>query len=361
MALESNSIFWVEVGKISPNPFQPRREFDESRLRELAESVRMYGVLQPLVVTRKEVQREDGAFYSEYELIAGERRLRASKLAGLLQVPVIIRTGDESDRMKLELAIIENLQREDLNPVDRALAFKQLADQFTLSHVQVAKKVGRSREYVSNTLRLLLLPEDIITSMKRGEITEGHGRALLMLTGRPDEMHTLFREIVLKKLSVREVERISRKIATERVRKKEWNIDPELIEIEKQFTDTLGTRVQILRTDFGGKLTIDYFSQDDLRKILDVIAEGKQHIGDAPFMTIPDMPVHLAEPISPVPGAIVPSVESLVAEETTEALPIESDVIDTPTDDRTTTEQQEIEKKEGKEDEDLYTIKNFSL
>lgn len=357
MALESNSIFWVEVEKISPNPFQPRREFDEGRLRELSESVRMYGVLQPLVVTRKEVAREDGGLRSEYELIAGERRLRASKLAGLSQVPVIIRSSDESDRMKLELAIIENLQREDLNPVDRALAFRQLADQFTLSHVQVAKKVGRSREYVSNTLRLLLLPEDIINAMKKGEITEGHGRALLMLSGRPDEMHTLFREVVLKKLSVREVERISRKIATDRVRKKEWNIDPELIEIEKQFTDTLGTRVQILRTDFGGKLTIDYFSQDDLRKILDVIAEGKQHIGDTPF-TIPEFPPRAPEVIVPVVGAIVPTVEALVAEETKEESHIESEVVETPTDDREIVEQMKVE---TEDDGDLYTIKNFSL
>lgn len=289
MPFESNSIFWVEIEKISPNPFQPRRDFDEARLAELADSIRMYGIMQPLTVTRREVQREDGGWSSEYELIAGERRLRASKIAGLAQVPVIIRSSEESDRMKLELAIIENLQREDLNPVDRALAFKQLAEHFSLSHAQVAKKVGRSREYVSNTLRLLLLPEEIITAMKKGQITEGHGRAILMLNDRPDEQRTLFREIILKRLSVREVERISRKIATDKVRKKEWNIDPELIEIEKQFTSTLGTRVQILRTDFGGKLTIDYFSQEDLRKILDVIAEGKQHVADSTF-ALPDIP-----------------------------------------------------------------------
>jgi ParB family chromosome partitioning protein len=386
MALESNSIFWVEVEKISPNPFQPRREFDESRLRELAESVRMYGVLQPLVVTRKEVAREDGGLRSEYELIAGERRLRASKLAGLKQVPVIIRTSDESDRMKLELAIIENLQREDLNPVDRALAFRQLADQFTLSHSQVAQKVGRSREYVSNTLRLLLLPEDIISAIKRGEITEGHGRALLMLAGRPAEMQTLFREIVLKKLSVREVERISRKIATDKVRKKEWNIDPELIEIEKQFTDTLGTRVQILRTDFGGKLTIDYFSQDDLRKILDVIAEGKQHVGDTPF-TIPELPVHAvqtpaeplppmteaaqtpAEPLAPMmeatpaieTAADVATIETMAEETVAQVTPASSEVIEKPADDRTHDEQKTMESKDMADDPDLYAIKHFSL
>jgi ParB family chromosome partitioning protein len=366
MPFESNSIFWVEVDKISPNPFQPRRDFDESRLRELADSIRMYGVMQPLTVTRKEMPKDDGGLMVEYELIAGERRLRASKLAGLAQVPVIIRSSEESDRMKLELAIIENLQREDLNPVDRALAFKQLAEQFQLSHSQVAKKVGRSREYVSNTLRLLQLPEDIITSMKRGEITEGHGRALLMLASRPEEQKTLFREIILKKLSVREVERISRKIASDRVRKKEWaNIDPELIEIEKQFTSTLGTRVQISRTDFGGKLTIDYFSQEDLRKILDVIAEGKQHVPDAHF-AMPDIPKDSMAPGpldgSPVSGGIssiepVESVDALVAE-TVQDVP-DTESVDAPMDDRTQTEQIEVEKKDMADDPDLYAIRNF--
>ena len=132
MAYESNSIFWVELEKVVPNPFQPRREFDENKLKELAESIRMYGLLQPLTVTRKEIIRDDGSFTTEYELIAGERRLRASKLAGLTQVPVIIRSGEETEAMKLELAIIENLQREDLNAVDRALAFQQLVNQFGL-------------------------------------------------------------------------------------------------------------------------------------------------------------------------------------------------------------------------------------
>ncbi|MFM2374504.1 MAG: chromosome partitioning protein ParB, chromosome partitioning protein ParB family [Candidatus Parcubacteria bacterium] len=311
MPFESNSIFWVEVDKISPNPFQPRRDFDESRLRELADSIRMYGIMQPLTVTRREIPKEDGGLTTSYELIAGERRLRASKLAGLPQVPVIIRSSEESDRMKLELAIIENLQREDLNPVDRALAFKQLAEQFELSHSQVARKVGRSREYVSNTLRLLALPEDIISSMKRGEITEGHGRALLMLSTRPEEQKTLFREIILKRLSVREVERISRRIATERVRKKEWNIDPELVEIEKQFTNTLGTRVQISQTDFGGKLTIDYFSQEDLRKILDVIAEGKQHVVDSSF-AVPDIPRSMMQ--QEVVPVVAPAIPLMVPE-----------------------------------------------
>ncbi|MEK7638997.1 MAG: ParB/RepB/Spo0J family partition protein [Patescibacteria group bacterium] len=269
MAFQNDSIYWVEVEKVVPNPFQPRREFDQAKLQELADSIRMYGVLQPLTVTRKEIKREDGTFYSEYELIAGERRLRASRLAGVSQVPVTIRSGEQSEQEKLELAIIENLQREDLNAVDRALAFKQLSEQFGLSHLQVAKKVGRSREYVSNSIRLLGLPEHILNTLRRGELSEGHARTLLMLSDRKEEQEVIFKEVLLKKLSVREVERIVRKIATDRVRKKTLGeFDTHLIELEKKFTESLGTRVQILKTDFGGKLTIDYFSEQDLEEIL---------------------------------------------------------------------------------------------
>ena len=234
MAFQSDSIFWVEVEKIVPNPYQPRREFDENRLQELSDSIRMYGVLQPLTVTRREIQKDDGSFFTEYELIAGERRLRASKLAGIGLVPVIIREGEQNEQEKLELAIIENLQREDLNAVDRALAFRQLADTFNLSHTQVAKKVGRSREYVSNSVRLLALPEHMLNAIRTADISEGHARTLLMLSEKPEEQDTLFREIILKKLSVREVERIARSIATDKVRKRDKNFDPELIELEKK-------------------------------------------------------------------------------------------------------------------------------
>lgn len=347
MAYESNSIFWIEVDRIVPNPYQPRREFDMARLQELAESIRMYGVLQPLVVTRREIVDEDGAFTTEYELIAGERRLRASRLAGLLQVPVIIRTGEESELMKLELAIIENLQREDLNAVDRALAFKQLAEQFGLSHMQVAQKVGRSREYVANSIRLLGLPETILNALRSGDISDGHARTLLMLNDRPTEQDVVFREILLKKLSVREVERISRKIATEKVRKKDWlrDTDFELIEIERQFTETFGTRVQIQKTDFGGKLTIDYFASDDLRKLLDVIHKAEStvyggtetkmlaHIEEATPLqhvsqtddTVLVPRVHTPEPVIPVvheehPEEVFTRFDSLETPETPEAV-----------------------------------------
>lgn len=322
MAYESNSIFWIEVEKVVPNPFQPRREFDPHKLQELADSIRMYGVLQPLVVTRREIMREGGAFSTVYELIAGERRLRASKLAGLLQVPVIIRSGEESELMKLELAIIENLQREDLNAVDRALAFKQLAEQFGLSHTLVAQKVGRSREYVSNSIRLLLLPETILGALRVNDISDGHARTLLMLNDRPEEQDIVFREILLKKLSVREVERISRKIATDKVRKKHWgDTDPELIEIERQFTETLGTRVQILKTDFGGKLTIDYFAAEDLRKLLELI-NSAEHSGGVDAKNLlahisgaTPLVVAGTVPAVAVPVSISPTEEQSEAEE----------------------------------------------
>lgn len=264
-----DSVFWIEVDKIVPNPYQPRREFEEAALKALAESIRQYGILQPLVVTRVDVERSDGGLGSQYELIAGERRLRASKLIGLKSVPAVIK-GVESDRMKLELAIIENLQREDLNAIDRAKAFKQLVDEFGMSHAEVGTRVGRSREMVSNSIRLLALPEHIQQSMVAKEITEGHARALLMLADRPQEQETLFKEIILKKTSVRMVEQMARRIATDRIRKHDKT--PEMMEIEKSLTETLGTRVIIENRPQGGRLLIEFFSPEDLSHIVSALA-----------------------------------------------------------------------------------------
>jgi len=268
--LYSNSIFWVDTDKIRPNPFQPRRDFDEARLQDLADSIKQYGVLQPLTVSRIEVEKLGGGIVTEYELIAGERRLRASRLAGVLQVPVIIRTGDTS-MMKLELAIIENLQREDLNVVDRARAFFRLASEFKFTHGEIGKKIGKSREYVSNSLRILSLPEEILIALREGKITEGHTRPLLMLVDHPEEQTVLFKEILYKKITVREAEKLARKIAYDRVRKKEFMPDPEIVELEEEFQEKLGTRVHIDRRELGGQIKIDFFSTEDLRDILNLI------------------------------------------------------------------------------------------
>lgn len=264
-----NSIFLIEVDKIKPNPFQPRREFNEDRLFDLAESIRQYGILQPLVVTRREIEREDGGLYTEYELIAGERRLRASRIAGLSLVPAIIRTGEQTDKEKLELAIIENLQREDLNPVDRAQAFGQLASEFGLKHTEIAKRIGKSREYVSNTVRILALPQEVLDAIVEGKISEGHTRPILMLADRPEEQMTLFRDIIYRKMTVREAERVSREIAVERARKKFSPVPPDIVVMEGRLTEKLGTRVKVEKRDENiGRITIDFFSPEELRKIL---------------------------------------------------------------------------------------------
>lgn len=324
-----NSIFWIEIEKIKPNPFQPRKEFDEFKLRDLADSIKQYGILQPLVVTRREIEKPEGGLAVEYELIAGERRLRASKIAGLQQVPVLIRIGEEGkeeeDRVKLELAIIENLQREDLNPVDRAKAFQRLADDFGFKHAQIAMKVGKSREYVSNTLRLLALPEEMLTALAGRKITEGHTRPLLMLCDRKEEQLTLYKEIIFKKLNVRESERIARRIAVEKVRKIAL-IDPEVAEFEAELTEVLGTRVQIEKKVVGGKIVIDFFSNDDVRNFM-----KRLHAEFRAGETVADVP------LGETPAeAMLPALADDLAEGGEDVM-------------------------EKDPDEDLYNVKNFSL
>lgn len=325
----NNAVFWVEVDKIKPNPFQPRRDFDPIQLQALADSIKQYGVLQALVVTRKEFQKEDGGLGVEYELIAGERRLRASRLAGLREVPVLIKTGDESNLLKLELAIIENVQREDLNAVDRARAFQRLVEEFGFKHGQIAEKVGKSREYVTNSLRLLVLPAPILEALSKGEISEGHARPLGMLNDRPEEQATLLKEIVYKKLTVREAEAISRRIAQDKVRNKVYTLDPETVELETKLAESLGTRVQIEKKEQGGKIVIDFFSPEDLRSILDVLQSNKKQ---SPSSMLDKFASALKSPFTATPEVVA------------------------PIDDRSP---QEV--KVAEESEDLYSVKNFSL
>lgn len=328
--LYNNSIFWIDVDKIKPNPYQPRREFDDARLSDLASSIRQYGILQPLTVSRNEIIKEDGGIDVEYELIAGERRLRASKLAGVREVPVVIRVGDDS-MAKLELAIIENLQREDLNAVERARAFLRLVEEFKFSHTDIGKKVGKSREYVSNTLRLLALPQGVLDALSAGKISEGHTRPILMLSDRPEEQDTLFKEILFRKLTVRDAERIARRVAVDRVRKKEYMPDPELAEMENKLGETLGTRVHIERGEMGGQITIDFFSNEDLQTILNIIkSEENKKSSEMLDKFIGSLP------------------EEVPINENTELSVVE--------DDRT---KEEIQKSE--EETDLYNISNFSL
>jgi len=319
----NDSIFWIEVDKIKPNPYQPRKEFDEAKLNDLADSIRAYGVLQPLMVTRREIVNPDGIFV-EYELVSGERRLRASKIAGL---------REESDRLKLELAIIENLQREDLNPIDRARAFRQLIDEFGFRNVDIAKKIAKSREYVSNTLRILTLPAEMQNALSEGKISEGHTRPLLMLIDRPEEQMTVFKEILYKKLNVREVELIARKIAFDRVRKKDYSTDPTLIAIENHLKESLGTRVHIEKKERGGKIMIDFFSDEDLEGILSYLNKESFKL----------------EPVT----------SEMTEANSTSAMGVEenkSNVSDLPP-----SEVPESVKPKSEEADDLYDVKNFSV
>lgn len=296
-----DAIFWIEVEKIKPNPFQPRKEFDEAKLRDLADSIKQYGILQPLVVTRREIEKPEGGLAVEYELIAGERRLRASKIAGLMQVPVLIRIGEEGKeedaQTKLELAIIENLQREDLNAVDRARAFNRLASEFKFTHAQIAHKVGKSREYVSNTIRILALPEEMLIALAERRINEGHTRPLLMLGDRKEEQMTLFKEIIFKKLNVRDAERIARRIAIDKVRKNSL-IDPEVAKLEQELAEALGTRVQIEKREVGGKIVIDFFSNDDVRNLIKRFHE-ETVAQNAPVPPLGETPEEATTPAAP--------------------------------------------------------------
>ncbi len=343
MAHVETSIFWIETDKIVPNPYQPRREFDQDRLKELSDSIRQYGVLQPLVVSRMEESLDDGSVKVRYELIAGERRLRASKMAGVTQVPVVVRTGDDS-RAKLELAIIENLQREDLNAVERAQSFQRLADEFKLNWTEVGKKMGKSREYVSNTVRILMLPQDILDALSKGQISEGHTRPLLMLIDRPQEQMTLFKEMMVRKMTVREAEQIARRIAFEKVRKKDLFMTPDVVDMEEKLAETLGTRVSIEKRENGGKILIDFFSPEDLHAILDLIKGNKKSPTEM-------LERHMEKNPEPPKNEFTPNYvqDSTAAEISVEDLK--------NLDDRTP----EQKKEEENSEEDIYSIKNFSI
>ena len=342
----ADSIYWVEVDRIKPNPFQPRRHFDEAALKSLSDSIRQYGVLQPLTVTKKEIERPDEGIFVEYELIAGERRLRAAQLARVSQVPVVIRHPEgteEDDQLKLELAIIENLQREDLNAVDRAKAFKKLADEFHMSHSQIAEKVGRSREYVSNTLRILLLSEEILQALVEGRISDGHTRPLLMLADKPEQQMTLFKEITDRKMSVRESERVARRIAIDKTRKP--ILPPEMMAFEKELTEKLGTRVRIETKEKGGKVLIDFFSTEDLDHLRELMARLNEDASVA----------HSTPAIAAGESVSTLETPAQSAEE------VEESIEDNPSSEEEMSKDDWLEPKKEEEDDDLYSVRNFSL
>jgi ParB family chromosome partitioning protein len=247
----------VAVDRIAPNPYQPRRAFDADSLKELAESIRTRGVLQPILV------KKDGAGYT---LVAGERRFRAAKLAGVMQVPaMILEQLDEADM--LQIALVENLQREDLNPMETASAYQALIDKCNLSQAQVAERVGKSRAAVANTLRLLTLPEHIKQYVAEGKLNEGHARAILSV---PDPMmrERIAQRILTETLTVRQAEGAARQVHRRRLTVKRKA--PDIEEAETFLKHTLGTAVKIMPGLKKGTIQIEYYGNEDLNRLLDL-------------------------------------------------------------------------------------------
>lgn len=261
----------VDIDLIATNPRQPRAAIAPETLDELAESVRTHGILQPLVVSRR--VSESGAL--SYQLIAGERRLRAARAAGLTRVPVVVREATEQGL--LELALIENIQRADLAPLEEAAAYRQLIDDFGLTQEAVAERVGRSRAAVANTLRLQALPEAVRASLSAGEISEGHARALL---GLPDDERRLraWQEVVARDLSVRQTEELVRRLRETPEADTEANggqatpkrpTDPVLADLEDRLQRSLGTQVKLERSRKGGRIVIRFYGDEDLESLIE--------------------------------------------------------------------------------------------
>lgn len=249
----------VDISLISANPRQPRSDFNTDDLNELAASIAEHGILQPLIVTRNPLDER-------YTLIAGERRLKAAKLANLQAVPVIVREADDLSR--LELALIENIQRSDLSPLDTAEAYRQLQQDFNLSHEEISQKVGKSRVSVTNTLRLLNLPQKVKIALLEGRISEGHARVLLALQNTEAQIAAM--ETVIKKnLSVRQTEELVRRYSGEEVKLLPKTAQaPEITAIEEQLRNKLGTRVNLNSGKKGGSVVIHYYSDEELESIL---------------------------------------------------------------------------------------------
>lgn len=253
---KNNGIQKIPVGDIVPNPHQPRHDFDKEALDELADSIKAHGILQPLVVTS---MGDD-----KYELVAGERRLQASKLIGLESVPAIVRSAGE--QQKLELALVENVQRHNLNAIEEAEAFVRLIEEFGLTQEQVAQKVSKSREYIANTVRLLALSDSVKEAIRQNKITRGHAKAMLALEKKEDQ-DELLKKIVGEGLTVRDVERTSREkkgIASPRKIKK----DPEILSLEEELRGIFGTRVTIKGSRKSGELVIDYYSSEEFDSLI---------------------------------------------------------------------------------------------
>jgi len=254
--LDKDKIWHIPISEIEPNQDQPRKHFDEKALEDLSDSIKEHGVLQPILV----VEKSDGG----YELVAGERRLRASKLIRLATIPAVVKKMD--DQQKLEVALIENIQREDLNPIEEAFSYRRLIDEFGLTQMDVSKKVGKSRPVIANTIRLLELPEEIKQALAVGKIKAGQARTLLGLKNEQQQLDAL-KSILGEKITVRELERVVRKKApVDMVRK-----DPNITFFEDELRSALGAKVLVTTKSGKGNINIRFNSNEELKGIVDKI------------------------------------------------------------------------------------------
>ncbi len=260
--LSKKEITSLNINKIYPNEDQPRKNFDKEKLQILSESIKNYGVLQPIVVTKEE---------NGYMIIAGERRFRAAKIAGLKEIPGIVK--ELSYKEIMEIALIENLQREDLNAIEEALAYKSLIESYHVTQEEISQAVGKSRPHITNTLRLLNLNEKVIKLIEENEISPGHGKALLRISDENIQLE-IAQRIVKEGLSVRETENIAKNILEKKeIKKKERKTDPILLNIEEKLRNILGTKVNILKGKKKGKIEIEYYNEEELENILSYMLE----------------------------------------------------------------------------------------
>jgi len=265
-----DNVFYIEINKIKPNSAQPRRDFDKDGLKELATSIKKYGILQPLLVTKLEEETDRGLDVS-YELLAGERRWRAAKMAGLPHVPVIVKDNFDENRLKLEVALVENLQREDLNPLEEAEAYARLAGEFKLTQKDIANKVGKSREVVANAVRLLDLPADIKAALRVGKISRTHGRALLAFKDE-SKQREMYKQILAGNVVVRDLEGAAKahKLAEGGTSQ---TAGPKFEELQQNLSKNLGAAVFIRTGASGGNIIIKFSTLEELNKIAKTILD----------------------------------------------------------------------------------------
>lgn len=254
------SVINIDIDLIVPNENQPRQEFDEVALSELTDSIKIHGLIQPILVRK---------IKDKYEIIAGERRWRASQVAGLKAVPCLLK--DVTEEVAAKFALIENIQREDLNPIEEAIAYKRLMQDYSLTQEEVASQVGKSRPYIANTVRLLNLDEGIINYISKGELTSGHGKVLLGIKDKKQQLMTA-EQIIKNNLNVRETENITNEKANITKKTKKKNLkDTNIIDLEESLMKILGTKVNLVQGSKKGKIEIEYYGYEDLERIIDVL------------------------------------------------------------------------------------------